>query len=161
MQNQNHVPLWGSIALGVVLFSVSPLAVSQGKKGQPETVAGEISAISNLLATRPPMAIDFTEVSGEYCLNGGLGKGGHMTHYAVDPTKSQEDIIDFVNAKMMMDAGINVQDLPKHSSTLGSMTPGQWYFLSANAFEPHHGKQFPMPMMMRATDVQPPPPPAQ
>ena len=65
-----------------------------GKQEQAAVVAAEITAIANHLALRPNSTIDFSKVSGEYCLNLGLGEGAHMTHYAIDPTKTNEDVID-------------------------------------------------------------------
>ncbi len=77
-----------------------------------------------------------------------------MAHYAIDPTKTNEDVIDFVAAKPLLDAGANFDGLPRFPGTLGSMQPNQWYFIPAGAFEPHHGTKFPMPMLMRASTVK-------
>ena len=51
-------------------------------------------------------------------------------------------------------AEVDVDKLPKHPGRLGSMKPGQWYFLPAGQFEPHHGKKFSIPLMIRASDLQ-------
>ena len=70
-----------------------------GRKSAAAVTAAEIAAFANHLALRPETAIDFSKVSGEYCFNLGLAEGGHMTHYAIDPAKSQEDVIDSVDAR--------------------------------------------------------------
>ncbi len=121
---------------------------------QAALVGAELSTIARHLQTRPQTAIDFTDVSGEYCFETGLGKGAHMTHYAVDPASTTEDIIDFVNAAPLVEAGINVDTLPRHPGTLGSMTPNQWYYLPAGEVEPHHGKKLPIPLLIRATNLE-------
>lgn len=153
-----------AFVLGVLLASTgyvaSAHAGSQAEKEkqaqlkQAALVGAEIAAIAKHLQTRPQSAIDFTHVSGEYCFETGLGNGAHMTHYTVDPAGTKEDIIDFVNAKPMLEAGVNVDALPRHSGTLGSMEPNQWYFLPAGELEPHHGKTFPMPLLIRATNLE-------
>ena len=120
---------------------------------QAAVVGAELSTIAKHLQTRPKTAIDFSGVSGEYCFNVGLGNGGHMTHYAIDPSGTTEDVIDFVNAKPLVEAGINVGDLPRFPGQLGSMKPNQWYFLAANEFEPHHGKAFPIPLLIKASNL--------
>ena len=125
----------------------------EAAKKQAALVGAELSVIAKHLQTRPKTAIDFSEVSGEYCFNVGLGKGGHMTHYAIDPAGTTEDVIDFVNAKPLIEAGINVTDLPRFPGGLGSMKPNQWYFLPAGDFEPHHGKKMPIPLLIKATNL--------
>ncbi len=138
-------------ALLVVLFSAATTATA-GDQG--ETVGAEISTFAKHLALDPDMAIDLTGVSGAYCFNAGIGDGGHMTHYAVDPSQTQEDLIDFVNARSMIDAGIiNVGKLPKHPGKLGAMEPNEWYYLHPGTFEPHHGRKFPFPLLIRATNL--------
>jgi hypothetical protein len=137
------------IILGGVGTASSPAADSQAG-----IVAGELSTIANQLSLRPDLAIDFTKVSGEYCFNAGLGAGGHMTHYATDPTRTQEDVIDFVNAEPLVKAGVDVANLPRFPGGLNSMTSGQWYFLPAGELEPHHGTKFPFPLLIRATNIK-------
>lgn len=143
--------------IGVAMV-VGMLAVGPGRAddagGQAAIVAGELAAIAHQLALRPDLAIDFTKVSGEYCFNAGLGSGGHMTHYATDPTHTQEDVVDFVNADLLAKAGVNVAALPKFPGKLGSMTPNQWYYLPAGDPEPHHGVTFPFPLLLRATNIK-------
>ena len=141
------------IGVGLVLVGLTGQP-GWAEERQAAIVAGELAAIANQLALRPETAIDLTKVSGEYCFNAGLGAGGHMTHYAVDPTKTQEDVIDFVNAEPLVKAGIDVAALPKFPGKLGAMTPNQWYFLPAGDPEPHHGTTFPFPLLIRATNLK-------
>ncbi len=124
-------------------------------RGTGDVVAGELTAIANQLALKPNTAVDFTHVSGEYCFSAGVGKGGHMTHYATDPTKTQEDVIDFVNAQPLVEAGVlNVEKLPRFPGTLGSMTPKKWYYLPAGEQDPHHGRTWPFPMLVKASNIK-------
>ena len=100
------------------------------------------------------MVLDFTHVSGEYCLNTWKAGGAHMTHYAVDPSGTREDVIDFVKADALIAGGIDVASLPRFPGGLGAMEPDQWYYLPANELEPHHGGKFPVPLLIRASDIQ-------
>lgn len=136
-----------------LFLSISPGMLKGAGAQQASIVASEISTFARHLAVRPHTAIDFSRTSGEYCFNVNLGAGGHMTHYAVDPTKTLEDVIDFVHAKPLIDAGLNVEKLPRHSGKLGTMTPNQWYYLPPGAFEPHHGKKFPIPLLLKAVNL--------
>lgn len=141
----------------LAMASVLALRVPAGQAETPNPgaiVAGELAAIARHLALRPGAALDFTAVSGEYCFNLDLGNGGHMVHYAIDPTTSQEDVIDFVDARPLLAAGIDVDRLPRFPRGLRTMRPGQWYYLPAGEMEPHHGKALPFPVLMRATDVR-------
>lgn len=154
-----------AVVVGVLLAVVALLLshVSYGiadeakkpNRGTGDVVAGELTAIANQLALKPGTAVDFTHVSGEYCYSAGVKKGGHMTHYATDPTKTQEDVIDFVNAKPLIEAGvIDVEKLPRLPKTLGSMTPNQWYYLPAGEHDPHHGRSWPFPMLVKASNIK-------
>ena len=98
--------------------------------------------------------IDFVERSKEYCLNAGLPKGGHMTHWAVDPDATREDIIDFVHAGTLEASGVDLSSLPRHPGKLGTMEPGQWYYVPAGAYEPHHDAELPFPVIVRATNIR-------
>ena len=129
-------------------------AAKAAQNKQAAVVGAELSTIAKHLQIRPQTAIDFTHVSGEYCFETGLGRGAHMTHYAVDPSSTQEDIIDFVNAQPLIEAGVNVDSLPKFPGGLGTMEPNTWYFLAAGEHEPHHGTEFPMPLLIRATNLE-------
>ena len=149
MANRSFVFILSGLA--VLCLWVSP---ALAKKDQAGIVAAELAAIANQLSLRPETALDLTAVSGAYCFNTGMGEGGHMTHYAVDPTKNDEDVIDFVNAASLVKAGTNVQKLPQFPGKLGSMKANQWYYLPAGEFEPHHGMKFPFPLMIRASNIK-------
>jgi len=137
--------------IGFLLFLPSVVLAGEKTANQAGIVGAEISTISGHLALYPNTALDFSKVSGEYCFDTGLGGGGHMTHYAIDPTKTHEDVVDFVNANPLIEAGvIETANLPKFPGSLGSMKPNQWYYLAANELEPHHGKKFPFPLLMKA-----------
>ncbi len=137
---------------GVAATDADKAAIAKAMK-QAAVVGAELSTIAKHLQTRPKTAIDFSNVSGEYCFSLGLGKGAHMTHYAIDPAGTSEDVIDFVNAKPLLAAGTNVDSLPRFPGKLNTMTPNQWYFLPANEFDPHHGKKFPFPQLIRASSL--------
>jgi hypothetical protein len=77
-----------------------------------------------------------------------------MSHYAVDPSKTQEDVIDFVIASSLTDAGVDVTGLPRMPGELGTMEAGKWYYLPAGEFEPHHGKNLGMPLLIRASNLE-------
>ena len=139
------------LALAAALPSLAAAAGDSNK--QSAIVAGEIAAIAKQLGLRPETAIDLTEVSGEYCFNVGLDRGGHMTHYAVDPGSRTEDVIDFINAEPLAAAGIPVDKLPAFPGGLDTMQPNQWYYLATGAHEPHHGRSFPFPLLLRATSL--------
>jgi len=141
----------------VLAFSVSvssgPREAAAGED-QASLVAAELAAIANQLSLKPEMAIDLSKVSGAYCFNAGLGTGGHMTHYAIEPEKTPEDLVDFINAESLVKAGLSLEKLPRLPEKLGAMTPNQWYYLPAGEFEPHHGMKFPFPLMVRASNVK-------
>ncbi|RMH22646.1 MAG: hypothetical protein D6698_00800 [Gammaproteobacteria bacterium] len=146
-----------SIMKGVAaLFMVCATTSSQAglfSDDQAGIVAGELSSIAKILSQRPETAIDFTKTSGEYCFNVQMGQGGHMTHYATHPESTKEDVIDFVNAAKLEEMGADFSKLPRFPGKLGSMTPKQWYYLPKGVFEPHHGKTFPFPVLIRAVDI--------
>ena len=142
--------LAAAAAMGVALAEGAAAA----GQNQSAVVAAEISTIAKHLQMRPETAIDFSDVSGEYCFNAGLGRGGHMTHYAIEPETRTEDVIDFVNATPLIDAGIPVDDLPAFPGELESMQPNRWYFVAAGTYEPHHGRKFPFPLMIRASSLE-------
>lgn len=78
-----------------------------------------------------------------------------MTHYATDPTKTQEDVIDFVNAEQLVkDSVIDVEKMLKFPGGLGTMKPNHWYYLAAGEHDPHHGKSWPYPMIIRASNIK-------
>lgn len=142
--------LWVAVTILTAQVSSSPAEA----KDQAGIVAAEISTFANQLSVRPETAIDLSGVSGAYCFNAGIGKGGNMTHFAIDPEKTKEDVIDFVNAASLVKSGINIKDLPKFPGKLGAMEPNRWYYLAAGENEPHHGRKFPFPLMIRATNLE-------
>jgi hypothetical protein len=121
---------------------------------QASKVAGALGTIAGYLQSHPEMALDFTQVSGEYCLNTWKAGGAHMSHFAVDPSKTQEDVIEFVKSSSLTDAGIDVTGLPRMSGQLATMEPGKWYYLPAGEFEPHHGGKFKVPLLIRASNLE-------
>ncbi len=144
-----------SIALSALLIGAwGGLAWAGEAQNQASIVGAELSTIAHQLALRPETAIDFSKVSGEYCFDVNLGAGGHMHHHAIDPLKTKEDVIDFVNAEPLMKAGMKLDSLPRFPGKLGSMTPNQWYFLPAGELEPHHGIKFPFPLLIKAVDLK-------
>ncbi|MHC4278402.1 MAG: hypothetical protein ACYSTI_13955, partial [Planctomycetota bacterium] len=87
---------FGVLAL---FISVLPYLVSaQANKTQAAIVASELAVISNHLALNPQAALDLSQVSGEYCFNAKLAEGGMMLHWAIEPTKTKEDVVSFYNA---------------------------------------------------------------
>ena len=150
-------PLVGvaALAFGLVLAqSAVAQDAAQDAKEQAAKVAGGLDAIAGYLQSHPQMMLDFTQVSGEYCLNTWKAGGAQMTHYAVDPSKTQEDVIEFVKASSFSDAGIDVTGVARMPGKLGAMTPGKWYFLPAGEIEPHHGGKFDVPLLIRASNLE-------
>ena len=139
----------------VLAIAVSLGGANVATAGSGDKAAKAQAAISNYIETHPEMIIDFSKVSGEYCVNTWKVKGGHMTHYAIDPSKTTEDVIDFVKAQTFTDAGIDVAKLPRMPEKLGAMENDKWYYLPKGAVEPHHGsKAFPLALIIRASDIQ-------
>lgn len=134
-----------------MLVDAEPALAQQ--QGTPEVVAAELSTVARQLQLNPKMAIDFSDVSGEYCFDAGFANGGHMHHLAIDPKKTKEDVVEFINAKPLMDAGLDVSKLPRHPGKLNAMEPNKWYYLPAGEYEPHHGMEFPFPLLLKAIDV--------
>jgi hypothetical protein len=111
----------------------------------------EILAMAEVLGARPAMAIDFSNQSGEMCLNPGQGA---MTHYTMDVTRSKEDLIYMLEAQPFIDLGLQVGKLPKMPTENGKMEPFQWYYYDGKTIEPHHGRQFNRPMLIMGIDVK-------
>ncbi|MEE8608176.1 MAG: hypothetical protein V3S55_11250 [Nitrospiraceae bacterium] len=151
-------PSPGIVVCAVLVVALAPQLSLAGKEAkgakQAEVVAGEMAAFAKHLNLRPESAIDRTAVSGEYCFDVNMLGGGHMHHLAVDPTKTQEDVIDFVNAESLMEAGVKVNRLPRFPGELGSMKPNQWYFLPAGEMDPHHGYTWPFDILIKATNLK-------
>jgi hypothetical protein len=143
------------VGVSTLVFSLAlaQSAMAQDTNQQASKVAGGLGTIAGYLQSHPEMVLDFTNVSGEYCLNTWKAGGAHMSHFAVDPSKTQEDVIDFVKASSMTDAGVDVTSLPRMPAELGAMEPGKWYYLPAGEFEPHHGKKIGVPLLIRASNL--------
>ena len=139
------------VAIG---FTSAPLAAEQDVHDQAAVVAAELGTIARHLQMHPEMALDFTEVSGEHCLNTWKAGGAQMVHFAIDPSATQEDVVEFVKADSLASLGVDVASLPRMPAQLGAMEPGKWYYLPAGALEPHHGTTFPFPLLLRASDLQ-------
>lgn len=140
----------------VVLAVAVSLGVAQAATTGPANSAAKAhTAIGAYLKMHPEMVIDLSKVSGEFCVNTWKVKGGHMTHYAIDPSKTTEDVVDFIKAQPLIDAGIDVTKLPQLPSTLGTMKNGQWYYLPKGGVDPHHGwKKAPLALIVRSSDIQ-------
>lgn len=147
------------------LRSITPLAVvtlsmtvfagglsADEKKDQAALVGEEISIIANHLSLRPKTVLDFTKASGEYCYF--MGWNGHHTHFAANPGATQEDTLDFVDARPMVKAGANFDNLPRFPGQLGKMAPGQWYLLPAGQVDLHHGRKWDFPVLLRASNIE-------
>ena len=148
-----------SIIAGVGLLAAigltsAPLTAEQEMSGQPAVVAAELGAIARHLQLHPEMALDFTDVSGELCLNTWMAGGAQMVHFAVDPTATSEDVVEFVKADSLTSLGVDVANLPRMPAKLAAMEPGKWYYLPAGEPEPHHGTSFAFPLLLRASDLQ-------
>lgn len=141
-----------SLLVGLTLPNLAPASAQEDN--QASIVAGELGTIAAYLQTHPEMALDFTQVSGEYCFNTWAANGDHMTHFAVDPSATGEDVIDFVNADELIEAAVELAGLPRLPSELGAMKPGQWYFLPAGEFDPHHGISFSIALLIRASNIE-------
>ena len=142
----------------VALALAVSFGVASAATANPADKAAKAQAVINAyIDTHPEMIVDLSDVSGEYCFNTWNVNGSHMTHYAIDPSKTTEDMIDFVQAQSFIDADIDITKLPTLPTELGAMENGQWYYLPKGGVEPHHGyKAFPIALMVRATDIQAP-----
>ncbi len=140
----------------VALALAVSLGVASVATAHPTGMAGKAhKVIGAYIETHPEMILDFSKASGEYCVNTWKVKGGHMTHYAIDPSKTTEDVIDFVKAQSFIEAGVDVAKFPRFPGKLGAMKNGQWYYLPKGGAEPHHGNEaFPVALIIRATDIQ-------
>lgn len=141
--------IFAVVTVAAALAAIPPVGAHEftGK------VKGQVDTISSYLSSHPEMVIDFTSKSGEYCLNTWKVGGSHMTHYAVDPSKTSEDVIDFVKTSSL-EGVIDVSKLPLAPTELGAMKPNQWYFLPAGQFDPHHGKPAKVDLVVRATNIE-------
>jgi hypothetical protein len=98
----------------------------------------EVLAIARLLAIRPAMAIDFSDASGEYCLN----TGSHvMAHFTTRPNDTSEDIVYFVDAEPLIARGLRFEDFPALGTDQGTMQPNTLYRYEGKGNEPHHMRE--------------------
>lgn len=114
------------------------------------TAKQEILAIARLLRASPPMAVDRTQASGEYCLKSGAGT---MVHFTTKPEATPEDIVYEFDATELMKAGLQTERLPVVPG-LGKMSPGHWYYLAKGKVDPHHEHPMPAPQILIAVDVR-------
>jgi hypothetical protein len=142
------------VGLLVAIGLTSAPATGQDVHDQAAVVAAELGTIARHLQLHPEMALDFTEVSGEHGLNTWKPGGAQMVHFAVDPSATSEDVVEFVKADSLTGVGVDVASLPRMPAKLGAMEPGKWYYLPAGELEPHHGASFAFPLLLRASDLQ-------
>ncbi len=144
-----------SIRIIASMMIIGALAVGQwASAGEPTgKVKGEIDTIAGYLKSHPEMVIDFSKTSGEYCMNTWEVGGGHMTHYAIDPSKTVEDYIDFVKVDSLKGC-VDVNSLPRAPTKLGAKEPNKWYYQPAGQHDPHHGGTLPMDLLVRASNVE-------
>jgi hypothetical protein len=149
------VKLFALLAVGALLIGGLPymLSAEEVNRAQSSIVAGTVGTIAAHLAKHPQAALDLTEVSGEYCFNAKLGKGGMMLHFSVNPEETTEDVVSFYNATPMIEAGLKEDRLAPFCGKLGCMENNTWYFLPAGTYEPHHGVKFPFPLIIKAMDI--------
>jgi hypothetical protein len=145
-----------SAGIGLLALSLTaaPLAADEDVHAQAAVVAAQLGTIAKHLQLRPEMALDFSEVSGEHCLNTWKAGGEQMVHFAIDPSTTREDVVEFVKADSFTRLGIDVTSLPRMPAKLGAMEPGQWYYLAAGELEPHHGTPFSFPLLLRASNLE-------
>lgn len=136
-----------------VLTIISIFVFGATTSNAESTVEKEIGAFSKILRGSPSSAIDASKVSNSYCFKAGIGSGGHMTHYAIDPSNTGEDVIDFLNATDFIKAGLDPSKLERHPGKLDTMKPNTLYFLPAGEYEPYHGTKFPFPLIIKSVDL--------
>ncbi len=144
------------IKLGIMTLTLTLLLLPAGTKASEmnKTVKAELRAIEKIFVMMPQAAIDKREASGTMCMNVGFGRGGHMTHFSTNPESSTNDIIDFIDARPLIEAGLDGTKLPRLPKKAGTLTPGKWYFHPAGVLEPFHNSSFPMPILVKAVDVK-------
>ena len=147
-QSANDLRASGPALLAIVLLACG--AAGRAEKAAPgDPVCAEIQklpgpareellSIARILAIRPAMAIDFSDSTGEYCLNTG---GGVMAHFAARPEETGEDIIYFVDAEPLVARGLRLQDFPPLDPDPAKRRPGAWYRYEGSGPEPHHGRE--------------------
>ena len=86
-------------------FQCPASADEQDVHGQAAVGAAELGTIARHLQIHPEMALDFTEVSGEHCLNTWKAGGAQMMRFAVDTSTTSEDVVEFVKADSLASLG--------------------------------------------------------
>jgi len=142
------------IALLVASLAAMPLVAEEDPHARAAVVAAHLGTIAKHLQLHPQMALDFTAVSGEHCLNTWKAGGAQMVHFAVDSSATREDVVEFVRADSLTAAGVDVSSLPRMPAQLGAKEPGVWYYLPAGEWDPHHGGAFDVPLLVRASDLK-------
>lgn len=122
------------------------LKAVQAKGG---VVLDEVAAIANILAKNPDMA-HFNSASQEYCL---LSLHKYMVHFSNDPSKTDEDILYFLDPDPFVGAGLKLADLAPLPRALGQMEPLRWYYYDGSYTEPHHSRTLP-PYLVMAYSVK-------
>ena len=116
--------------------------------------AGEINAIANLLTEGSGiMAIDFSKVSGEFCMLE-HGTKNNMIHFSGEPENTPEDILYFISPDAFTAAGLKTKKLTPLPLELGKMEPLKWYYYDGEGIEPHHGKKLHRDFLVMAIDVK-------
>ena len=107
-------------AIGV--FAAVGLSYAAFADKAEDLASGTVDAY---LQSHPEMVIDLTKTSGEYCINTWKVGGGHMTHYATDPSKTQEDLVDFVPERFTkrIDYRVTTLNSLTSCSPTGAKTP--------------------------------------
>ncbi len=140
-------------AMAIVLGSTAMRPIHAAQTDQTAVVGAYIGTVATQLHLRPETAIDLSDGSGVYCFDTGLERGGRMACYAVDPEATRKDVLDFINADPLIEAGLNAEDLPRLPAERDTMRSGQWYFVPTGDLEPHHNKRFRFPVLVRAVNL--------
>lgn len=151
--NTTMIRLMSIAGVALVLGSTAMRPAHAAQADQAAVVGAYISTVATHLYLRPETAIDLPGESGVYCFDTGLERGGRMACYAEDPEATRKDVLDFINVDPLIDAGLNVEDLPRLPAASDTMRSGQWYFVPAGDLEPHHNKRFPFPVLVRAANL--------
>jgi hypothetical protein len=133
------------------------LAALKAKVGPIADMEGvplkELKAIAGVLSPElRGLAIDLSARSGEFCLRDPQG-GRFMVHFSDDPKGTREDVIYFIAAETLADAGLDAAKLPPLPA-LGKMEPRRWYYYDGEAVEPHHQGRLGRPYIVLALDIR-------
>lgn len=138
------------VALAAAVFPQNSVA----DENRSSAAEAEIKAITNLLTGESGiMAIDFSSISGEFCMLE-HGTKNNMIHFSGTPENTPEDIIYFISPDAFTKAGLRVKKLKKLPTELGKMEPLKWYYYDGKGKEPHHGKQLHRDFLVMAIDVK-------